>query len=42
MLRDRFNMDERLTTLAAYPPVQAGKSVDRSSVIEEFVNKARQ
>jgi arylsulfatase len=42
VLRDRFGVDERLTTLAEYPPVQAGKSFDMSNVVEEFINKGRQ
>lgn len=35
-------MQNHLKTLAAYPPVQGGKSFDMSNVVEEFVNKAKQ
>ena len=35
-------MAEHLKTLAAYPPVQGGKSFDMSNVVDEFIKKARQ
>jgi arylsulfatase len=35
-------MNERLKTLAEYPPVQGSKSLDMSNVVEEFNNKSKQ
>jgi hypothetical protein len=35
-------MSAHLKSLADYPPVQGGKSVDMSNVVQEFINKARQ
>ena len=35
-------MEQHLKSLAAYPPVQGGKSFDMSNVVEQFINKAVQ
>lgn len=35
-------MQEHLQSLAAYPPVQGGKSFDMSNVVEEFIKKSKQ
>ena len=35
-------MNERLKTLAEYPPVQGSKSFDMSNVVQELINKSRQ
>jgi hypothetical protein len=35
-------MEAHLKSLAAYPPVQGGKSFDMSNVVDQFIKKGRQ